>query len=103
MISVVEQGGFQFAVKEGDIIAVPSIVAEAGSEFSVDKVLLIQTDTEVKIGTPLVEGAEVRAKVIEHGKGKKVNIFKKRKRKDYKRKTGHRQGFTKIEVVSIKG
>jgi large subunit ribosomal protein L21 len=103
MISVVEQGGFQFAVKEGDIIAVPSIAADAGSEILVDRVLLVKDGDAVKIGTPLVEGAEVRAKVIGHGKGEKVHILKKVKRKDYKRKTGHRQQFTKIQVVSIKG
>lgn len=103
MISVVEQGGFQYTVKEGDVIEVPSIEAEAGSEIAMDRVLLVKDGDAVKIGTPVVEGAEVRAKVVEHTKGDKVTIMKKRRRKDYKRKTGHRQNYTKVQVISIKG
>jgi large subunit ribosomal protein L21 len=102
MISVIEQSGFQYTVKEGDIIEVPTIEAEAGSEVTMDRVLMIKDGDAVKIGTPVVEGAEVRAKVIEHTKGDKVVIIKYRRRKDYKRKTGHRQNYTKIQVTSIK-
>jgi large subunit ribosomal protein L21 len=103
MICVVEQGGFQFTVKEGDFIDVPTVDAEAGSEITLDRVLFVQEGDSTKVGMPVVEGAEVRGKVIAHGKGPKVTIMKKLKRKDYKRKTGHRQEFTKLQVISIKG
>lgn len=101
MFSIVEQGGFQYKVSEGDTIKVPKIEAEKESEISFDKVLMIQNNDEVKIGTPIVEGAVVKAKVVDHGKYRKIVIIKKKRRKGYKRKTGHRQMFTKLKVISI--
>jgi large subunit ribosomal protein L21 len=101
MISVVEQAGFQFKVAEGDLIRVPSVDAEAGTEIKIDRVLLIQDGETVKVGTPEVSGAEVRAQVVSHGQGKKVLVVKKQRREDYKRHTGHRQGYSELKILKI--
>ena len=101
MFSIVEQGGFQYKVSEGDTIKVPKIEAEKEAEISFEKVLMIQNGEEIKIGTPVVEGAVVKAKVLDHGKYRKIVIMKKKRRKGYKRKTGHRQTYTKLKVTSI--
>ncbi len=103
MVSIVEQGGFQFKVAEGDVIEIPLVDGTAGQELTLDRVLLVGEGSNVKVGTPVVEGAEVKAEIIEHGKGSKVLIIKKHKRKDYKRKKGHRQNFTKVKITSING
>jgi len=102
MVSVVEQGGFQFTVAEGDMIQVPLIEAEEGKEVSLEKVLLIRQGDAVTVGTPLVDGASVQAKVIEHAKADKVLVVKKKRRKDYKRRNGHRQPFSQLQITSIK-
>jgi len=102
MYSIIEQGGVQFKAAPGVKIRVPLIDAEAGSEVTIDRVLLTADDGgNIRVGSPTVAGATVSAKVLEHGAGKKVLVFKKKRRKDYKRKNGHRQKFTKIEIVSI--
>jgi large subunit ribosomal protein L21 len=101
MYTIVEQGGFQFRVAQGDTIRVPLVEAEKGQEITLDKVLLVGDGDTVKVGTPLVSGAKVMAKVVEHGKGKKILVMKKHRRKDYKRKNGHRQDFTQIQITSI--
>jgi large subunit ribosomal protein L21 len=101
MFSIVEQGGFQFKVSQGDKIRIPLIGAEKGSEISLEKVLLVGDGGSVKVGTPSVEGAVVKAKVLEQEKGDKIFILKKKRRKTYKRRTGHRQKFTRVEIVSI--
>ena len=101
MMTIIEQGGFQFKVAEGDTINVPFIDAEQGTEITLDRVLLVSKDDAVTVGTPVVEGAEVKAKVVEHGKDKKVLVMKKKRRKDYKKKNGHRQDFTQLQITSI--
>ena len=101
MISVVEQSGFQFKVTEGDKIRVPLIEADKGKEITLDRVLLIGTGESITVGTPIVEGAEVKAKIIDHGKNKKVMVMKKKRRKDYKIKKGHRQDYTQLQITSI--
>jgi large subunit ribosomal protein L21 len=101
MFSIVEQDGFQFKVSQGDTIRVPRIDAEKGSEISLQKVLMVGDGTTVKIGTPVVSGATVTAKVIDHIKGDKVLIMKKKRRKTYKKKTGHRQLHTTLQIMSI--
>ncbi len=101
MVSIVEQGGFQYKVAEGDTINVPLIDAEEGAEISLGRVLLLQNGDDLKIGAPVVDGAAVKAKVVAHGKDKKVLVIKKKRRKDYKRKNGHRQDYTRIEITSI--
>jgi large subunit ribosomal protein L21 len=80
---------------------VPRIDAEKGSEISLQKVLMVGEGGAIKIGTPLVEGAVVKAKVLDHIKGEKVIIMKKKRRKNYKKRTGHRQLHTTLEIVSI--
>jgi len=97
----VECSGFQFKVAEGDVIKVPLIKAEKDTEVVLDRVLLTGDAEKTTVGTPLVAGTKVTAVVVEHGKDKKVLVMKKKRRKDYKRKNGHRQQFTKLKIVSI--
>ena len=101
MISIVEQGGFQFKVSEGDVIEIPLVDGEAGQELILDRVLLVSEGSDVKVGTPIVKGAEVKAEIVEHGRSKKVMIIKKNRRKDYQRKNGHRQDFTTIKITAV--
>ncbi|KMQ49748.1 50S ribosomal protein L21p [Chitinispirillum alkaliphilum] len=101
MYSIIEQGGTQLKVSPGMKVRVPLIDAEAGTEFSIDRVLLTSNDNNVKVGTPVVEGVSVTAKVLEEVKDKKVLVVKKKRRKDYKRKNGHRQRYSMIEILSI--
>ncbi len=101
MISIVEQGGFQYKVTEGDVLEIPLVDGEAGQELTLDRVLLVGEGSDAKIGTPVVEGASVKAEIIEHGRSPKVLVMKKMRRKDYKRKNGHRQDFTKIKITAI--
>jgi large subunit ribosomal protein L21 len=101
MYSIIEQGGMQFKVTPGATIQVPLIDAEAGSEITIDKVLLCADGESINVGTPCIKDASVKAKVVGHLKGKKVLIIKRKRRKDYRRKNGHRQQYTKLEIVSI--
>ncbi|HEX7511598.1 MAG TPA: 50S ribosomal protein L21 [Chitinivibrionales bacterium] len=101
MFSIVEQGGFQYKVSEGDTIKVPMIQAEKDAEITLEKVLMVGNGDQVKIGSPVLDGAVVKATVVDHGKYRKVVIMKKKRRKGYKRKTGHRQTYTKIKITSI--
>ncbi|MFP4162490.1 MAG: 50S ribosomal protein L21 [Chitinispirillaceae bacterium] len=101
MYSIIEQGGDQIKVAPGMVVRVPLINAEKGTELTIDKVLLTGDGEDVKVGTPMVEGATVKAKVVDHIKDKKVLVIKKKRRKDYKRKNGHRQQYTKLEILSV--
>ena len=101
MYTIVEQGGSQFKVAEGDEVKVPFIDLEAGKEVVLDRVLLVAGDDKVNVGAPVVDGAEVKATIVEHGRDKKVIVMKKKKRKDYKKKNGHRQDFTLIKITSV--
>lgn len=101
MITIVEQGGFQYKVSEGDTINVPLIDGEQGDEITLERVLLVGEGDAIRVGTPTVEGAEVKAKIIDHGKSKKVLVMKKKRRKDYKLKKGHRQDYTQLQITSI--
>ncbi|NLD94182.1 MAG: 50S ribosomal protein L21 [Fibrobacter sp.] len=101
MYSIIEQGGAQFKVTPGTTIRVPLIDAEQGAEITIDKVLLAADGDNVKVGTPVVAGASVKAKVVDHIKDVKVMIIKRKRRKDYRRKNGHRQQYTRLEIVSI--
>ncbi len=103
MFSIVEQAGFQFKVSEGDLINIPLVDGVAGAEIALDKVLLVANGDDVKIGTPVVDGAEVKAEIVDHGKGDKVVIVKRKRRKDYRLKKGHRQDFTQVKITSIVG
>ena len=103
MFSIIDQGGFQYKVSPGATIRVPLINAEKGSEITIERVLLTAEGDAVKVGTPCIKDASVTAKVLEHVKGEKVLIMKKKRRKDYQRKNGHRQQYTKLQIVSING
>ncbi|MCG7332932.1 MULTISPECIES: 50S ribosomal protein L21 [Salinicoccus] len=100
MFAIIETGGKQLKVEEGQTIYVEKIDAEAGATFTFDKVLFVGGDS-VKVGVPTVEGATVSAKVEKHGRGKKIDVVKFKRRKNYKRKQGHRQPYTKLTVDKI--
>ena len=99
--AVVRTGGLQFRVSEGDLIRVPRMKSEVGEGIEISDVLALSVGGDVTVGTPLVESAKVRAEVVGHGKGKKVIVFKKKRRKDYRVKKGHRQDFTEIRITGI--
>jgi large subunit ribosomal protein L21 len=101
MYAIVETGGKQFKVSQGDTIYVEKLDAEVGSSVTLDKVFLVSTDNGVSVGTPTVDGAKVVAKVVEHGKGKKIVVFKYKAKKNYHKKQGHRQPYTKLQIEAI--
>lgn len=100
MYAIIETGGKQLKVEEGQTIVVEKLTAESGDTVTFDKVLFVGGE-EVKVGTPMVEGASVTAKVEEQGRGKKIVVFKFKKRKHYRKKQGHRQPYTKLTVEKI--
>jgi large subunit ribosomal protein L21 len=101
MFAVVDIAGQQFKVVENQKYYVPRLKAEPNSEVTFDTVLLLGDDKSIKVGSPTVEGAKVQAKIIEHLKDEKVIVFKKKRRISYRRKNGHRQFLTRIEVTAI--
>jgi large subunit ribosomal protein L21 len=101
MYAVIKTGGKQYRVAAGEKIKVEQIPAEVGAEITLDQVLMVGEGESVKIGTPLVSGATVTAKVLAHGRGEKVKIFKMRRRKHYQKHQGHRQNFTELEISGI--
>ncbi len=101
MYAVIKTGGKQYRVAEGDVLNVEKLNAEAGSEVVFDEVLTVVNDTDVKIGQPVVEGAKVTAKVVEQGKGEKILVFKYKAKSNYRKRQGHRQPFTKVEISKI--
>lgn len=100
MYAVIKTGGKQYRVQEGDTVFIEKLNAEVGDTVDFD-VLMLQDGDETLIGTPVVEGAKVSGKVTGSGKGKKIIVFKFKAKKNYRRKSGHRQPFTKVEIVSI--
>lgn len=98
--AIIETGGKQYRVREGQTIEVEKLPFEEGEEVELDKVLLVTGD-EVKVGQPTIEGAKVLATVIEQGKGKKITVFKFRPKKRYRRKLGHRQPYTRLRIEKI--
>ena len=101
MYAVIKTGGKQYRVAAGEKIKVEQIPAEVGAEITLDQVLMVGEGESVKIGTPLISGARVTAKVIAQGRHKKVTIFKMRRRKHYQKDQGHRQNFTELEISGI--
>lgn len=101
MYAVIKTGGKQYQVKEGDILKVEKLNLEKGSTFDFEEVLLVSNDVDVKLGSPIVEGAKVSAEVLEHGKGKKIVVFKYKPKKHSKTKQGHRQPYTRVKITSI--
>ena len=103
MYAIIKTGGKQYRVAAGEKLKVEKLAGDIGSEFLIDQVLLVGAGDEVKVGTRLVSGASVSAKVLAHGLGDKVKIFKMRRRKHYEKNQGHRQGYTEIEITGISG
>ena len=101
MYAIVEIAGFQYKVQKDRYIYVNRLQGEEGSEVTFDKVLLVDDEGKVKVGTPAVKGASVEAKILEHLKGNKVLVFKKKRRKSYQKLNGHRQYLTKIMINNI--
>ncbi|MFT4522830.1 MAG: large subunit ribosomal protein L21 [Bacteroidia bacterium] len=103
MFAIVEIAGKQYKVSNNQDLFVNKLQDEAGVALSFDRVLLVNNEGKTTVGTPTVKGGSVSAKVVEHVRGDKVIVFKKKRRKGYKVKNGHRQDYTKIHVESIKG
>ncbi len=102
MQAVIRSGGKQYVVAEGDVLRVEKLPADEGESIEIKDVLSVGEGEDIKVGTPLVEGATVKAKVLEHGRHKKIVVFKKKRRKGYERKQGHRQWYTSIKIEEIK-
>jgi len=101
VLAVIKTGGKQYIVKPGDRLKVEKLNAEVGETVEISDVLLVKKEDEVKVGTPVVEGSKVIVSVLEQGRAPKVIVFKKKPKKGYKRKRGHRQPYTLIEVKEI--
>lgn len=101
MYAVVETGGKQYKVSEGDLLTVEKLSVEEGEKVVLDKVLLYSNGDDMKVGAPYVEGAKVEADVVKNGKGEKIIIFKFKSKKNYRKKQGHRQPYTTIKIASI--
>lgn len=101
MYAILETGGKQYMVKEGDTLFVEKLEANEGEVVTLDNVLVVSKDGNLVVGNPVVEGAAVEAKVVEQGKAKKIIVFKYKAKKDYRKKQGHRQPYTKIQIEKI--
>ena len=102
MYAIIKTGGKQYCVEAGKVITIEKLDVEAGAEVAFDEVLLVSGDS-VKIGQPTVAGAKVTGKVLEQGKGAKIRIFKYKAKSNYRRRQGHRQPFTKVQIEKIEG
>ncbi len=102
MYAVIETGGKQYRVQEGDMISVEKLGLIEGEAYTFEKVLMLADDEGVKVGNPYVEGATVDATTIEEGRGKKVVVYKYKSKKGYHKKNGHRQSYTKLQIKAIR-
>jgi large subunit ribosomal protein L21 len=103
MYAVIKTGGKQYKVATGEKLKIESLGVEVGEQVTLDQVLMVVDGANVSIGSPTVAGAKVEATVLSHGRGKKVKIFKLRRRKHYKRQQGHRQNYTEVVIGDITG
>ena len=103
LYAIIETGGKQQKVIPGEQLRIEKLEAEVGDTVRFDKVMLVNRDGEVALGKPYVDGASVTAKVMEQGRGRKILVFKKKRRKQYRRTRGHRQSFTAVKVEAIEG
>ena len=101
MYAVIKTGGKQYRVADGEKLKVEKLLAEVDSELVIDQVLAVGNGDDIKLGSPLLAGASVKAKILSHGRAEKVTIFKLRRRKHYKKHQGHRQSYTEIQITSI--
>lgn len=102
MYAIIRTGGKQFRAEPGQTIRIPALAAEVGQTVTFDEVLLAASDGEVRVGRPTVEGAAVEGEVVSHGKGEKIIVFKWKRRKNYRRKKGHRQKYTEVRIGEIR-
>lgn len=103
MYAVIATGGKQYRVAQGDTIRIEKLTADEGSDIEFEKVLMIADGDDVKVGAPYIDGGKVSATVKTHGRGKKVEIVKFRRRKHHRKQMGHRQSYTEIEITGISG
>lgn len=101
MYAIVEIAGKQFKVSEKKVIRVPHLTQDLGAKVEFDKVMLMNKDGKTTIGTPVIDGSKVTATVVKHDREGKIIVFKKKRRKGYRRKQGHRQGFSLVQINSI--
>ena len=102
MYAIIESCGRQYKVTEGDVVFFEKLDAEEGKKVTFDNVVLLSDDKKVQVGNPYVKGIKVEGKVVAHGKGKKIIVYKMKPKANYRRKYGHRQPYTKVEITSIK-
>ena len=102
MYAIIEACGKQYKVAEGDVVFFEKLDTEEGKKVTFDKVILVSDEGKVQVGAPDVKGVKVEGKVVSHGKGKKIIVYKMKPKKNYRRKQGHRQPYTKVEITSIK-
>jgi large subunit ribosomal protein L21 len=101
MHAVIKTGGKQYRVAPGDKLNVESLSGAPGEDISFDQVLMLSDGGEVEVGTPFVNGVRVTARVVEHGRGEKIHIVKFKRRKHYRRRMGHRQNYTRVEITGV--
>lgn len=101
MYAIIRTGGRQFRAEPGKTIRIPSLATEPGQNVEFGEVLLGADGDNIRLGAPVLDGARVTAEVVRHGRGEKIIIFKHKRRKNYRRKQGHRQGFTEVKVSEI--
>ena len=102
MYAIIESCGKQYKVAEGDVVFFEKLEAEEGKKVTFDNVVLVSDDKKVEVGAPYVKGVKVEGKVVSHGKGKKVLVYKYKAKKNYRRTQGHRQPYTKVEITKIR-
>ena len=102
MYAIIESCGKQYKVAEGDVVFFEKLDVEEGKKVTFDKVVLVSEDKKVEVGAPYVKGVKVEGKVVSHGKGKKILVYKYKAKKNYRRTQGHRQPYTKVEITKIK-
>ena len=102
MYAIIEACGKQYKVEEKDVVFFEKLDAEEGKKVTFDKVILVSNDKKIEVGAPYVKGIKVEGKVVSHGKGKKILVYKYKAKKNYRRTQGHRQPYTKVEITKIK-
>lgn len=101
MYAVFQNGGKQHRVSEGQIVRLEKLEVETGTEIIFDKILMVANGEDIQVGAPFVEGATIKAEIVEHGRGDKIKIVKFRRRKHYRKQQGHRQWFTDVKITAI--
>jgi large subunit ribosomal protein L21 len=102
MYAIIHTGGKQYKVQEGDVLRIEKLPGAEGQAVHFKRVLFYSNESDVKVGTPMIDGAQVDAEIIQNGRGKKILVFKKKRRKGFAKKQGHRQDFTEVKILKIK-